>query len=277
MSRGARILLGIVALGLALLMLRMAPGAAYPLGHYLFAGFCLSIGIACFASGWVRAFFGSLVATGVVIAGLSYLGSAILEEPVISDSRATPSVLDALMFCIFFCIPASLYVRHARFGFYKATDEVPELNRDEENVLDNDPSTVWFRSDLFQIEVGEDEEINPGRYGRQLARWLQQQLESRGHAVEHICEDWGHCLMCSREPFMLWIGCGNVDFVDESEHESALRSPESIAWHCFVYAEVPFWKRLFPKPQTAEAVAKLSIELQSILDAEPRIRRVAEP
>jgi hypothetical protein len=34
----------------------------------------------------------------------------------------------------------------------------------------------WFKSSKFEIEPGEDEEINPGMYGRQLARWLKQRL-----------------------------------------------------------------------------------------------------
>ena len=70
----------------------------------------------------------------------------------------------------------------------------------------------WFTSSLFKIEPGEDEEINPGCYGRQLAVWLKKQLEERGYSVEPIInEDWGRCLMCSRDPFMLWVGCGNMD------------------------------------------------------------------
>jgi hypothetical protein len=60
----------------------------------------------------------------------------------------------------------------------------------------------WFTSLLFKIEPGEDEEINPGRYGRRLSIWLKKQLEGRGHSIEPIInEDWGRCLMCSRDPF----------------------------------------------------------------------------
>ena len=66
----------------------------------------------------------------------------------------------------------------------------------------------WFRSTRFEIEPGEDEEINPGIYGKQLAEWLKARLEESGYKVEPIInEDWGRCLMCSREPFSLWVGC----------------------------------------------------------------------
>lgn len=65
----------------------------------------------------------------------------------------------------------------------------------------------WFKSTRFEIEPGEDDEINPRIYGRQLAVWLEEQLEQRGYNVEPvIAEDWGRCLMCSRSPFSLWVG-----------------------------------------------------------------------
>ena len=49
-----------------------------------------------------------------------------------------------------------------------------------------------FKSSKFEIEPGEDEEINPRMYGRQLARWLKQRLEEKGYSVEDIInEDWG--------------------------------------------------------------------------------------
>jgi hypothetical protein len=52
----------------------------------------------------------------------------------------------------------------------------------------------WFKSSKFEIEPGEDEEINPGMYGRQLARWLKQRLTEKGYSVEDIInEDWGRC------------------------------------------------------------------------------------
>jgi hypothetical protein len=35
----------------------------------------------------------------------------------------------------------------------------------------------WFRSTRFEIEPGEDKEINPGIYGKQLAEWLKARLE----------------------------------------------------------------------------------------------------
>ncbi|MCC8473389.1 hypothetical protein LN458_05195 [Xanthomonas arboricola] len=131
----------------------------------------------------------------------------------------------------------------------------------------------WFTSNLFTVELGEDEEGNPGRYGRQLAIWLKAQLEQRGYNVEPvIAEDWGRCLMLSRHPFLLWVGCGNVDY-------SAADDPTSdkITWHCFPAAEVPFFKRIFCKPDTSVALSKLDADLRAILITEPAVTLVAEP
>ena len=131
----------------------------------------------------------------------------------------------------------------------------------------------WFTSDMFTVESGEDEEINPGRYGRQLAVWLKAQLEQCGYSVEPvITEDWGRCLMLSRSPFMLWVGCGNID--DSAEEDPPI---SKVTWHCFAAAEVSLFKRIFGKPDTSASLSKLDADLRAILSAAPAIRLVAEP
>ena len=146
-----------------------------------------------------------------------------------------------------------------------------------------DAKGYWFKSSKFEIEPGEDKEINPGVYGKQLAIWLKQRLEEHGYGVEDIInEDWGRCLMCSRDPFNLWIGCANM--WDEQTVVNQGPSPddpppakEHVIWHCFVTAEVPFWKRWFRKIDTAPAVSKLFADLGKILRAETEITLVNEP
>jgi len=139
-------------------------------------------------------------------------------------------------------------------------------------------SNFYFKSDLFEIEPGEDDEINPGIYGRQLANWLKSRLEQTGYEVEPvIAEDWGRCIVVSRAPFMLWVGCGNMmEDVDVNEGDP-LPTIENIVWLCFVEAEVPLFKRLFNKPDTAPALNKLKADLASILSSESRITLVEEP
>jgi hypothetical protein len=48
----------------------------------------------------------------------------------------------------------------------------------------------WFMSTLFHVEAGEDQGVNPGRYGRQLARWLQTRLKEYGYLqADVVAED----------------------------------------------------------------------------------------
>lgn len=90
----------------------------------------------------------------------------------------------------------------------------------------------WFKSSKFEIEPGEDEEINPRIYGRQLAIWLKARLEQTGYAVEEIInEDWGRCLMCARDPFMLWVGCGNVMDAGEVDSDTPARHRVALLRH----------------------------------------------
>ena len=49
-----------------------------------------------------------------------------------------------------------------------------------------------FTSTLFEIEVGEDRETNPGCYGKNLAKWLELEFKKLGYIdAEHRPEDWG--------------------------------------------------------------------------------------
>src|ERR1044072_6840066 len=69
-----------------------------------------------------------------------------------------------------------------------------------------------FRSDAFPAEPGEEEEVNPGRYGRALARFIAEGLRGKGfETAEPVAEDWGWQIDVANDGFALWIGCGNVD------------------------------------------------------------------
>lgn len=134
-----------------------------------------------------------------------------------------------------------------------------------------------FTSDLFQIEPGEDDLTNRYRYGKQLSHWLAERLATDGYPdVEVIPEDWGWCVMCARDPFMLWIGCGNSESTETLEHPEMIKS-QPVIWQCFVVAEVPFWKRVFGKPETESSTQELNKKLQSLLSNEPRIQMMECP
>ena len=136
----------------------------------------------------------------------------------------------------------------------------------------------WFKSTKFQIEPGEDQEVKPGMYGRQLAGWLKPRLKEKGYTVEDIVnEEWGRCLLCGRDPFMLWVGCGNMINPQAVGAEPVLPSKEPIVWRCFVAADVPHFIRYFRKVDTAPAVLKLYSDLGEILCAEPEVVFVMGP
>ena len=141
-----------------------------------------------------------------------------------------------------------------------------------------DQSTDYcFTSDLFEIEPGEDAQTNPYRYGKQLSHWLSQRLSGDGYpGAEVIPEDWGWCVMCSRDPFMLWIGCGNSETEDTLENPELFKT-QPIIWQCFVVAEVPLWKRIFGKPETETSIRELNDKLRKLLCSEPRIQIVECP
>jgi hypothetical protein len=110
-----------------------------------------------------------------------------------------------------------------------------------------------------------------------LAIWLKSQLEHRGYPVEPIInEDWGRCLRCSRDPFLLWVGCGNVA---DPEQSGTGHPARPVVWHCFVVAELPWWRRLLPfsRPDTAAAIAQLDKTLGAILTGTVDINIVEEP
>jgi hypothetical protein len=140
------------------------------------------------------------------------------------------------------------------------------------------PEGYWFKSSKFDIEPGEDDEINPRMYGRQLSIWLKERLERQGYSVEDIFEeDWGRCLMCAREPFWLWVGCGSIEDHHIAKPGDPPPAKEDVVWHCFATAEVFSWRRLFRKIDTVPAVSRLHADLGQILSAEPEIRLVGQP
>jgi hypothetical protein len=71
---------------------------------------------------------------------------------------------------------------------------------------------VEFRSNDFPPYEGEENEINPGRYGKRVAEFLVRGLREKGFVpLEPIAEDWGWVVPIENDGFKLWIGCGNYD------------------------------------------------------------------
>jgi hypothetical protein len=151
--------------------------------------------------------------------------------------------------------------------------------------MTQDTPSLRLRSDLFVIDPKEDEETNPFCYGRSLAKWVRVRFEELGYRPEPVIpEDWGWCVMLRREPFMLWVGCGNdrAEFyskVTPEQKASFVPDGREILWSCTVGTDVPvwtafFWKRLLGRVSTDEQVASVTSQLRDILHRESRFQVV---
>lgn len=136
----------------------------------------------------------------------------------------------------------------------------------------------WFKSSIFEVEPGEDNETNPRCYGKQPANWLKEKFKELGYKVEDVIpEDWGWCVICSREPYMLWVGCRSLVDYDKAKPGDPPPNKEELLWNCITVAEVPFLKRIFRKIDTEQGLKKLNLELKEILENEKSIELVDAP
>lgn len=136
----------------------------------------------------------------------------------------------------------------------------------------------WFRSTLFQVEPGEDAETNPGCYGRALARWLAASLRAEGVIVDEVFpEDWGWCVLLKKQPFRLWLGCGNATGHEERRPHDAPSDAKDFVWTCIATAEVPFLRRLFFAPDTRLEVVDLFKRIKRLVAEAPGTTFVDEP
>ena len=127
------------------------------------------------------------------------------------------------------------------------------------------------------MEPGEDQETNPGRYGRHVAEWLAAKLRERGYDIESVIpEDWGWCVACQSGPDRVLAACGNVD-VERPSGASEPPAPSEATWHCFPVAASSMWRRLLRRREVALALKRFDGELRAVLEAEPGIVLMDEP
>lgn len=110
-----------------------------------------------------------------------------------------------------------------------------------------------FRSTAFPPFPDEDQQINPGLYGKRLADFLAAELPS--HGFEVICvdaEDWGWRVEVRNEAYPLWIGCANYQETEEG-------------FLCFIEPSKPVIRHWFKKIETEPRVESLGLALEAIL------------
>ena len=110
-----------------------------------------------------------------------------------------------------------------------------------------------FVSDRFPPTEGEDDEINPGRYGKRLAEYIAAALKAHGFTVCAVdYEDWGVRIDIENAEFPLWIGCGNYE-----EFENGFL--------CFIEPSKPYVRRWLKKIPTQHTVERVASALEAIL------------
>jgi hypothetical protein len=187
MSRVSRILVGIICLALAAVWVVLAPitGPAAPIGVWgilLSAALAAMIGFSCIAN---RPLSSRMAAGGLCLVMTDAVAViALSENPQLNWVAIAATI--ALM-----------------TGLYWVSGIVSDNS-------DTMKTHVEFRSDQFPPYDEEDDEINPGIYGKRLAEFLVRGLKEQGWVPEElIAEDWGWIVPIQNEGFDLWIGCAN--------------------------------------------------------------------
>jgi hypothetical protein len=121
---------------------------------------------------------------------------------------------------------------------------------------------VEFTTTYFVVVPGEDDDTNPGIFGRALAEWVAQRLQVRGVPVDRIVsEDFGRCVFVKRKPIMLFIAC-------------ASSNGNPARWQMFIGLEQNWFGRLFRRSDAQTEFARLRDHFRAIVAEVPGISDV---
>jgi hypothetical protein len=121
---------------------------------------------------------------------------------------------------------------------------------------------VEFRSSKFPAYEGEEDEINPGLWGKRLTEYLAQKLAARGiETEEFIVEDWGCYLPVKNEGFRLALRCGHQNGDDDQ-------------FLVFTDPSTPTVKKFLRTMDATAQLTRLLNAVREILAADPDIREI---
>jgi len=121
---------------------------------------------------------------------------------------------------------------------------------------------VEFRSSKFPPYEGEEEQINPGLWGRRLTEYLAAKLGEKGIATgEMAIEDWGCYLPIRDAGLSLALCCGHQDGDDDQ-------------FLVFTDPSTPSYRRWFRKIDATPQFTRLLGALREILESDPEIREI---
>jgi hypothetical protein len=121
---------------------------------------------------------------------------------------------------------------------------------------------VEFRSSKFPPYEGEEQQINPGLWGKRLAEYFVQKLAERGIVAGPInAEDWGWYIPIPNDGFRLAIACG---------HQYG--DPDQFL--CFTDPATPTFKKFFKKIDATAHLTRLTEAMRQILASDPEIKEI---
>jgi hypothetical protein len=121
---------------------------------------------------------------------------------------------------------------------------------------------VTFTSNAFPVEPVEDQETNPGIYGRALATWVAQKLRDRGiPVVDVLAEDFGRVVIVRRKPYRLWVGCASIDH-------------SRTEWQMFLALELGLFGRLLHRSEGQAELDRLREHFRAIVAEIPGVTDV---
>jgi hypothetical protein len=118
-----------------------------------------------------------------------------------------------------------------------------------------------FASTEFPAMPGEEEEINPGCFGRRLAEFVAAGLPAHGFKSKGMGpEDWGWRVDLENAAFPLWVGCGNYRDIDNG-------------FLVFIDPSEPSITKWFKKIQTEPTIERLAGALEALLQQSGKVTR----
>ena len=121
---------------------------------------------------------------------------------------------------------------------------------------------VEFRSAKFPPYEGEEEQINPGLWGKRLAEYFVEKLAEKGiKTAPIIAEDWGWYVPIPNERFRMALCCGHQDGDDDE-------------FLVFTEPAKPVVRKLLKTIDATPELTKLTEALQEILSSDPDIKDV---
>src|SRR5262249_50137227 len=122
-----------------------------------------------------------------------------------------------------------------------------------------------FESSAFPPAPGEDDETNPGIYGRALSEWLAEELRGVGYEVKRVlAEDFGRLIEVAQPGCRLYVAASSTD-------------DSATEWRVFAFSEFGFLAKLRGTSSGGtEPVSKLMAALKNIRSASSKIGALRE-